>query len=289
MQGPFDRFGIDPIGTAGTYAAFVLVEWPLPWRRDLFDDDALLAVAERVQRAEDRGEPTRVLACVPSSGEPGVGGHRRVIRYRRVLDAGPYVRTEAVVPDADLLDVVVDVVDGADPSPSHDPGPVRDLLVCTHGARDTRCGSLGTRLHESVRDRWPDVRVWRISHTGGHRFAPTGISFPEGWFWSNLDPGVVESIVSRSGDPAQLAHHLRGNAAVAKPAQVVDRLGFLARGWPWVDEQREVVASELGDGLTEVVVGGASGRVGVRRRVPTIACDSLCDDPTETTPELGLV
>ena len=48
------------------------------------------------------------------------------------------------------------------------------LLVCTHGGRDRCCGSDGTRLFQALFPP-PGVRVWRTSHTAGHRFAPTAI------------------------------------------------------------------------------------------------------------------
>ena len=54
-------------------------------------------------------------------------------------------------------------------------GRVTDVLVCTHGTRDTCCGSLGTRLWRDLDAGGATVR--RTSHTGGHRFAPTAVTF----------------------------------------------------------------------------------------------------------------
>ena len=69
------------------------------------------------------------------------------------------------------------------PSPGRDVGlheveaGARDILVCTHGARDACCGKFGYGFYVEMRGlaavRGDGVRVWRTSHLGGHRFAPT--------------------------------------------------------------------------------------------------------------------
>ena len=51
-------------------------------------------------------------------------------------------------------------------------------------AGDRCCGSLGTALAQELLadplQLGDDVRVWRTSHTGGHRFAPTALVLPQG-------------------------------------------------------------------------------------------------------------
>ncbi|MEM9033854.1 MAG: sucrase ferredoxin [Actinomycetota bacterium] len=290
---PYDRFGIDPIGTAGHYAHFVLVEWRLPWKRDIFDDEALAGVKLAVDRAAERGEPTRVLGLVPGSGSGSPAGTARVIRYSHT--GSSYARTEALVEVEQFADTVIGVVDGDDPAPLHDPGDVRDLLICTHGRRDKRCGALGLQLFERLASRWDDVRVWRISHIGGHHLAPTGISFPEGWFWGHLDVEVCDQIIRRTGDRAELADHLRGNAALPQVAQILDRDAWVELGWPWTGRPRAAEVEELDDERTIVTLaplrgaGSRSAIVGIGRRVPTMACDSACDDASLTTPELAVL
>lgn len=290
---PYDRFGIDPIGTAGHYRHFVLVEWRLPWKRDLFDDQALAEVQLAVERATERSEPTRVLGLVPGTGSGSPAGTARIIRYSHTGSA--YDRTEAMVELDRFADTIVEVVDGAQPAPLHDPGDVRDLLICSHGRRDRRCGAEGLKLFERLASRWEDVRVWRISHTGGHRFAPTGISFPEGWFWGNLDAQICEQIVARTGDRAELAHHLRGNAALPPAGQILDRDAWVELGWPWAARPRAAELEELDEERTAVTLsplrgaGARSAIIGVGRRVPTMACDSACDDASLTTPELAVL
>jgi hypothetical protein len=53
------------------------------------------------------------------------------------------------------------------------------LLVCTNGSRDTCCARLGRPVAAAAAARFPD-RVWEVTHTSGHRFAPTTVLLPSG-------------------------------------------------------------------------------------------------------------
>jgi hypothetical protein len=53
------------------------------------------------------------------------------------------------------------------------------LLVCTNGTRDTCCARLGRPMAAAAGARFPD-RVWEVTHTSGHRFAPTTVLLPSG-------------------------------------------------------------------------------------------------------------
>jgi hypothetical protein len=53
------------------------------------------------------------------------------------------------------------------------------LLVCTNGTRDTCCARLGRPVALAAATRFPG-RVWEVTHTSGHRFAPTTVLLPSG-------------------------------------------------------------------------------------------------------------
>lgn len=62
-----------------------------------------------------------------------------------------------------------------------------DIYVCTHGSRDCRCGELGEPLYQSilkeVRKRdlssGEKVKVRRVSHIGGHKYAGNALVYRE--------------------------------------------------------------------------------------------------------------
>jgi len=220
--------GVEPGGTAPTSEVFVLVEHPLPWPSDI-NDDPLLAKLEAVARRHAGDRSVRLQALV---GDPGAE-MRKVIVF--AVPAGPFRgfgRLEADAAASDLEEVVARLV-AAEPPPPAD--SFTDVLVCTHGSRDTCCGSFGTRLWLELAALGDDVRVWRTSHTGGHRFAPTAVTFPDGSYWARLDAGVVDGIIRRELPSKVAAEHLRGCAAFPPPAQVADRGVFAERGWGWFD------------------------------------------------------
>jgi hypothetical protein len=241
--------GLDPVGSAGCYRGFLLVEWPLPWPRDLSEIEGLRGVAVLAREAG-----FRLQGLIPT------GGARRVIAYVDSRSDGffaGFARLEAPAGD-DLAATVASLLDQR-VSPSGPPGG-RDLLVCTHGRRDVCCGSLGTRL--SVRlDDVPlpaDVRRWRTSHTGGHRFAPTFIVLPEATMWAYGDSDLVQRVLGRQGDAALVADRYRGCAGLPSPAvQALEREVLRRIGWGLLDRPRRGV--ELDGGRLRLEVGGDGG------------------------------
>jgi hypothetical protein len=208
---------------------FVLAEHPLPWPKDI-GDDPLLAAVERAATEAAEGRRVRLQAiAVDASART-----RRVILFTATHSPfSGYSRIEGVGAADQLPELVRTLVATEPPAPEVG---VTDVLVCTHGTRDTCCGSLGTRLWRDARA--ADVRVWRTSHTGGHRFAPTAITFPDGNCWAFLDSDVLAGILDRSLDPSVAVAHLRGCAAFTPPLQVADRAGLEALGWLWLASAR---------------------------------------------------
>ncbi|KAG8712005.1 hypothetical protein FRC08_015158 [Ceratobasidium sp. 394] len=72
---------------------------------------------------------------------------------------------------------------GALGAPTTHPQKSIDLYVCTHGARDCRCGDIGGEIVQVLRDRSAgrsDIRVFEIGHVGGHKWAGNIIVLPLG-------------------------------------------------------------------------------------------------------------
>jgi hypothetical protein len=254
---------LDPGGTAGTPAGFVLVDWPLPWPRDINEVPDL---AEVVGLA--RGLGLRVQGRVPTPGAP-----RRVSVYRSPdpasftsyrhdeMDAGPGAGADLASALADLLSRPVDGTG----SLGADPGEVRgEVLVCTHGRRDACCGSAGTVLFAALTAAagsgavTAERRVARTSHTGGHRFAPTVIILPEGTLWAFADADLIERVVTRSGPLDDIVPRYRGCAGLRSPAvQCVERAVLAEVGWGLLGSARS--GEELGHDLVRLTVVDPSG------------------------------
>jgi len=106
------------------------------------------------------------------------------------------------------------------------PGPV--LMICTNSRRDVCCSVRGRPVAlESAAQR--PGQVWECSHTGGHRFAPTGVLLPHGQTFGRLSgESAVAAVDAGAGDevPRQLmgATHDRGRSHLTPAAQVAESL-----------------------------------------------------------------
>ena len=298
---PFhESTGADPCGSAGHHDAFLCVEVPLPWGRDISEHEpfralgagaSITGVDGRSWRPQglvpvgDTGTRTRVLAME----QPGHGG-----------PVGPYRRREWwVAPErvAELCTALVGADDGAigafDPDRVSVASHVVDLFVCTHGRRDVCCGGSGTVLHDELAEVLAGddtVRLFRVSHTGGHRFAPTALTFPDGLAWAHLDRAAATAVLRRHVAPASLAAHCRGSSSVGGPAeQVADREALVRVGWAWCDATRTVTATAPtgDDRRSEVRVDGvlpdgarlvAMVQVELEREIPQPTCGDPIDD-----------
>ncbi|MDO5699596.1 MAG: sucrase ferredoxin [Dermatophilus congolensis] len=112
--------------------------------------------------------------------------------------------------------------------PATDPEAVV-VLVCTNAKRDVCCALRGRPLVEALAAELPG-RVWECSHTGGHRFAPTGVLLPHGLTLARIpDAASVVSAVEGLGGPVPsipaglgTPHHLRGLAHLSPIHQAAD-------------------------------------------------------------------
>ena len=286
---PFhESLGAAPWGSAGAYEGFLFVEVPLPWAHDITESglfaELVGGVAPKVVAPD--GRRWRPQALVPSGRSSAVDA---IAFDRPAGSARPFRRRAwSVVPDAalSLCRAVLEAgwegevqVDGAVPGPDVQG---TELFVCTHGKRDTCCGSLGTRLYEALDGRSELAgKVRRTSHTGGHRFAPTVLTFPDGYAWAHVDtPYLGRQLGAGAGELARA--HCRGSAGFDDPAaQVVDVEGFATLGAAWAVSERTATVEVLGadrwrvsvtsvlDGEVQAVVAAT---VEVERLVPQPTC-----------------
>lgn len=285
--------GVDPIGSATRYDALLLVEWPLPWPRDVAEIPALAEAA-----ADTRAT---VLAVVPQPD--AVGADRVRVVHRRRVASHRFEGVDHLVPRAEVPALLAALLDENDSPHLELPSAVgpspEDVLVCGHGRRDRCCGRWGTLLQVELVARVPQARVWRCSHTGGHRFAPTAITAADGRAWAFADVDLLAGIIERTTPVAALAGHHRGSASVPMWAQPVEHALFLEHGWAWDRNELTDVAVELSaDGRRAEVTmawaepGGAThearAEVVVLREVPVLVCGEPPEAADKSSFELGI-
>ncbi len=306
--------GTDPGGTAIAADAVALVEVPLPWSKPVFASGLLEGFTSMM---ELKVGFTRVLAVVPP-GERGRADTVPVALHWRVGAATHSAQFDAHGP-AGLRHLFSHLAQRqpSDPMPD-DAGfvPVgfatdeRAVLICTQGSHDVCCGSEGTRLaadFEAVMRAYRaadvnepyagaptaggHVAVYRVSHTGGHRFAPTAMTLPDGRMWANIEAGEIAAILDRTADATAVASRCRGWwGGATGPAQVGERAVFAEVGWPLEDMARTVSFRPAEKGWAVEVVADAANRawtvsVEAGRTVPTISCRALGGLPAKPATE----
>lgn len=233
--------GLSPAGTAGSPSGFVLVDWPLPWPRDVGEIEEL---TEATKLAGTEG--LRLQATVPLEGTPP-----RVALYRAADQASGFAgyegrEVDAAAGGAGVTAAVADLLAGGGR-----PIAGGEVLVCTHGRRDACCGSFGTVLAQSLMTDEVEATlgrtVRRTSHTGGHRFAPTSIVLPEGTLWAFVDYPLLARVTSASGPIEDLPSRYRGCAGLGSPQlQALEARVLAEVGWPLLVAARH--GTELGEG-----------------------------------------
>lgn len=285
-------FGVDPIATVGSYRSFLLVDWPLPWPRDLAELDSFEQLGPALRAAQCRLQ----AVVVPRDAD-----ECRLALYRTSHEKFTgYELLETKVPFDCMAETAVKLLEDAEvheyPPSTH--MAAKEILVCTHGKRDRCCGSQGTSLAmellSNTEDRFSDVRIARTSHTGGHRFAPTSLVFPEGTGWAFCDIDLIERIARREGPIASVLPHYRGCAGLAsRGLQALERSVLAELGWTLFDLSRQ--GHDTGDGMVSLDVAWPSGdiasweaTVAEGRRVPVPDCGRPIGEAKKVESEIVL-
>jgi hypothetical protein len=246
--------GVDPAGHGRAFDDVVLLETPLPWKRTMYDQagvlpqelldlSALWLARYRAEQPYNHG--ALMIAPDPQYSQPG---YRRVIYFaRRSGVIACFDRTEYLVPEAQAGALIWALFEAQEALPTFEPyrqaidATLRDLLICTHGTVDVACAKFGYPLYRLLRDCYAgnQMRVWRVSHFGGHVFAPTLLEMPTGHFWAYVGEEQAHQIATRSGDVAALAGHYRGWAGVPSGfMQAAECQAWQEIGWSWFDHAR---------------------------------------------------
>ncbi len=285
--------GLDPGGSAYAFGALLLLEVALPWTQEIcasagkLPQEVLDLYALYQQRYRETGEtPGLFLAMIAPDKLYSKPGWRRIILFqRKAAQMAQFARAEYFVPEELAGSLLWALAEAPDTAARFDrwrlkqAASKRDLLVCTHGSVDAACAKFGYPLYRYLRDSHAhnELRVWRVSHFGGHVFAPTLLDMPNGRYWGYVEEAQARQIVQQSGAVTDLNSHYRGWAGLENGfLQVAERAIWQREGWQWFNNaiQGEIVAQDAGEqsGWAEVLIraSGASGSAAYRVRVEIV-------------------
>lgn len=239
--------GEQPIGSARQVPAFVLIEWPRPWGSSALNTESL---PDEIQESYTRARRENEFAgkCLLFDRDPEYSTDQfRVFYYH--LPSPPhatYEKEEYILPKSKLSDLcsvlLEDSEERSDFSEFLRPeANEREIFVCNHRERDPCCGKYGAEAYMNLRNEYAsdDRRIWKISHIGGHRFAPNIIDLPHGRYWGRLQTEELDSFVHRNEDFETIADRYRGWCALSAPEQVAEQAILVEEGWSWMELRKE--------------------------------------------------
>jgi len=237
--------GDDPAGSATPFERCLMVEVSPPYQRNAPDSRRFPErLSEVTGKAMDGGLIQKFGAFMPDR-EYSEKGIARVLFFRRPENGffSSFEKDDLLVPLDDLAPVVEALLSGGPVPEEYRKGSpdVWDVFVCTHNNRDVCCGTFGDPVYKELRRECADenLRVWRASHLGGHRFAPTLMDFPSGMWWGHLDRDEAASLVQRDSPFSDFRKNYRGWSGLGtKFEQIAEREILAEVGWRWTDFRR---------------------------------------------------
>ena len=226
----------DPLGSASAFARSFLIEMPLPWARVPVESRGVSAeIKAALALFRDTVGPVTVTLIVPDAAYAADG--QRLIDV--VVRDGHIVQRDIIAHRGSLAAAITAMAHDQ-PLPASvtvDESPVRDIIVCTHGTRDACCGTYGAPIYQHLRAAADsDTRIWRSSHLGGHRFAPTCVDLANGRAWGFVDEQAADTILTHAQPAATVRPHLRGSVLHSDPGlQLLDGEILARIGWEWDD------------------------------------------------------
>lgn len=239
--------GEDPAGSAWSLRRIMLIELPLPWAynslRSRHAPDGLEKLVHDVY--DNLEEPWGMIGIAPDAAYSPEGTSRIIDLQQGDGIASSYRRASYLVPSDDVVDYLrllsfepdhPNIIAARQP----DDQITREFFVCTHGAIDACCATIGYPIYKLLRTMADQTdtptRVWRCTHFGGHRFAATALEAPHGRYWGHLKADMLSALVHRSAPVRDLRRHYRGWAALPNALwQIAEAELFSTVGWEWAD------------------------------------------------------
>jgi hypothetical protein len=238
------QVGEEIIGSATNYQTYILVECPTPWMSEAFNSkwvpDNLRVLVSQVQRSK---QPIRFL-LIANDESHRVKETTLLIYQKQAGLSNGYRKQEFKLPNIEQVAGVVQKWLSGDNSSDYqvENNITRDILICTHGSHDQCCARYGNPFYFHAKNTISELeldhtRIWRSSHFGGHRFAPTAIDLPEARYYGKLDQDSFRSILTRTGDIQFLENVYRGWGILPPALQILEREIIFSQGWEWFDNK----------------------------------------------------
>jgi hypothetical protein len=229
----WDRAQVSALGTAPLAVFWVALEQNGPWGAQAATQSHLDPDLGRGldQMCKDAGGRFLLIRCPDAHSDPPRGNLQRVY-LAGGLASTPWLLEADLADPARLSRLDADMLRRGDaqairtvlPELRRSAAPV--LMICANSRRDICCSVRGRPVAVEAALERPG-QVWECSHTGGHRFAPTGVLLPYGQAFGRLSGTSGVAVVDAAGRgemPAELLGptYDRGRSHLAAPGQAAE-------------------------------------------------------------------
>jgi hypothetical protein len=231
-------------GTAATATAWLCLEQPGPWGRDAVVQSHLDPElgAELTRRAAGTGVRILLIRRPGKHADTHVGASRRLYLASTTPGASWLEQADLAAPE-EVLELDFAALGQGRSTAFGTPVTTPLLLVCTNSKRDVCCALYGRPIATAL-------NLWECTHTGGHRFAPTGVLLPTGHLYGRLDHQLAQRVIA----DGITADRCRGRSCFTPRGQVAE-VAVRAR----LGETRDVL-TVVGETADSATVRHADGR-----------------------------
>jgi hypothetical protein len=229
---------------------WLVLEYGGPWAAKAYDEAVLPAAVRRSidgWLAQIPGARVQLIRrrSTPRDGEVHVfvawtRPEHRVVRRVRLPSCDD-------VASLDVPGFVAAASRGEEPALGEAPErPI--VLVCTNGRRDRCCAKWGVPVYRALSQR-DDLDVWQTTHLGGHRFAATLLTLPDGLSYGRVEPDEVDALAQalHAGEIHRL-DRFRGRTALPAAGQAAEHFFRARSGQMRVDAVRGVELETIAEG-----------------------------------------
>lgn len=218
-------------GTAPCALAWVALEQSGPWGARAFTQshlDPAVGGAIEDRAAEHDVRPALIRGPGRHADDPTTSAERpRTVLVASTRPGVTWLLEGSVRNPADLLQLDWAALRRGDVDavrrslPALEPSSRAHLLVCTNAKRDVCCAVKGRPVALGAAAAHPG-QVWEVTHTSGHRFAPTTVLLPAGTLHGRVDVARAGELLRAAERGATVLDGSRGRSTWPAPAQVAE-------------------------------------------------------------------
>ena len=232
----------DIIGSGTNYSVYVLIECPYPWEYNAFESRFFPKNLE-ILMAEVKREKLPLRFLLITQNQSYKQNNRKILIYEKEQCSfiNGYKKYEFEVKNPEkIAPIIKKYLAGDNLDTKTQNNETRDILICTHGSHDKCCAKYGNPFYMEAKKTisqlsLENTRIWKSSHFGGHRFAPTMIDFPDGRYYGLLNQESFQAVLLRNDNIKLLNQVYRGWGILPTCIQVLERELIFCHGWEWFE------------------------------------------------------